>query len=184
MVFDGIIYGKTIRIRNIEEKDALSSLQMRKNESVNKYLHKVDNTVEEQIEYIKKMREAEGTYLFIAEDFNGTPIGTRKIYNVSANGDTCETGALIGLGSAVQNTELALLGYDFAFQILGVRKILLNVIADNVNVLNSQMRYGAVELYRAYNEEMGTDSVYSELSLENYLEHRASIYKLIERLGR
>lgn len=183
MVFDGILYGKTVRLRSVDESDAVITLKMRLNAYVNQYLTKIDNDVEKQREFINKQRVSDGDYLFIAENKDGVPIGMRRIYHVSPKGDTCYTGSLIGLGNAVQNTEIALMGYDFAFQILGVKKIFLEAVADNENVINSQKRYGAVEIRREKNDIFG-ELVYQELTRESYMIHRPSIYKLIERLGR
>ena len=183
MVFDGILYGKTVRLRSVEENDASSTLAMRMNTNVNQYLTKIDDDVEKQRDFIRKQRTVDGDYLFIAEDMDGKPIGMRRVYHVSKNGDTCYTGSLIGIGNAVQNTEIALMGYDFAFQILGVKKIILEVVADNVNVINSQKRYGAVEIRREKSDTFG-EFIYQELTLENYKEHRPAVYKLIEKLGR
>ena len=183
MFFDGILYGKTVRLRSVEESDAASTLAMRLNTSVNQYLTKIDNNVETQREFIKNQRTIEGDYLFIAEDMLGRPIGMRRVYHVSKNGETCFTGSLIGLGNAVQNTEIALLGYDFAFQILGVKRIILEVVANNINVINSQKRYGAIEIRREKSDEFG-EFIYQELTLDNYLAHRSDIYLLIEKLGR
>ena len=183
MVFDGILYGKTVRLRSVEEADAASTLAMRMNTSVNQYLTKIDDDVEKQRDFIRKQRTVDGDYLFIAEDTDGRPIGMRRVYHVSKNGDVCYTGSLIGIGNAVQNTEIALMGYDFAFQILGVKKIILEVVADNVNVINSQKRYGAVEVRREKSDTFG-EFVYQELTLESYEAHRPAIYKLIEKLGR
>ena len=183
MVFEGILYGRTVKLRSVREDDAASTLAMRMDTSVNPYLTKIDNDVEKQRSFIKKQRKADGDYLFIAEDMQGKPIGMRRVYHVSKNGDTCSTGSLIGLGNAVQNTEIALLGYDFAFQILGVKKIILEAVADNTNVINSQKRYGAVEIAREKSDEFG-EFVYQELTLESYTAHRPSVYRLIEKLGR
>jgi len=182
MVFDGILYGKTVCLRSVEEKDAAVTLKMRLNPSANQYLTKVDNDVEKQRAFIARQRDMAGDYLFIAEDMNGNPIGMRRVNRVSSEGRYCYTGSLIGLGNAVQNTEIALLGYDFAFQILGVSRIILEVVAANVNVVNSQARYGAEEIKRESSEEFG-EFIYQELTLESYMAHRPAIYGLIEKLG-
>lgn len=183
MVYDQIIRGKTVDFRAVEEKDAEVTLKMRMDPHLNKYLHKVENSIENQIAFIRRQRQTPGDYLFIAEDKNGNPVGMRGIVNYDAEKKSCMTGRLIGQENAVQNTEIALFGYDFSFGILGVEKITLMVLEKNVNVFSAHKRFGAIEIGREYLEEFDDYNIIEILTKENYLKRRPKIYKLIEQLG-
>lgn len=183
MIYDKVIYGKTVNFRSIGESDAESTLKMRMNPELNQYLHKIDNSLEKQKAFIQKQRETEGDYLFIAEDKNGNLIGMRGIQSYDPIAKTCETGRLIGQGNAVQNTEIAMFGYDFAFDILGVENIILTVLEKNTSVLSGHKRFGAVEIKREYLEEFDDYLITEVLTHNNYLKNRPAIYRLIEKLG-
>lgn len=183
MVYDHVIYGKTVGFRSVEERDAKATLEMRMDPSLNQHLHKIENSIENQAAFIRKQRSMPGDYLFIAEDKEGNPVGMRGILNFDTEKKTCETGRLIGRGNAVQNTEIAIFGYDFAFQVLGVESILLTVLEKNTNVLSGHRRYGAVETKREYMEQFQDYLITEILTRDNYYERRPAIYRLIERLG-
>lgn len=183
MVYNGMIVGKTVNFRAIEERDAEITLKMRLDTNLNAYLNKVEDSVEKQKAYIITQRQKEGDYLFVAEDKLGNVIGMRGIYDFDPERKTCETGRLISQGNAIQNTEIAMFGYDFAFEYLGVDKIRLTVIDANKTVLNGHKRYGAIELECVYMKDFGTYSIVSELSRDRYMERRPEFYKLIERFA-
>lgn len=183
MVYDSVYHGLTVTMRSVEERDAEATLQMRLNNNVNKYLNKVEDSLDKQLQYIRAQRQKPGDYLFIAEDMDGAAIGMRGICDVDIEKGTCETGRLIGLGNPAQNTEITMFGYDFAFYTLGVSKVVMTVIEANANVLNGQRRFGAVEVGRRFMPEWNCDMIISELKKDDYEKIRPSIYRLIDRMS-
>ena len=81
--------------------------------------------VEEQRNYIKRQMKLEGDYLFIVEDLKRNSIGMKGVYNYNPVAKTVETGRFLSYGSQVQNIEALKLSFDFAFDVLGVEKIVM-----------------------------------------------------------
>ena len=183
MVFEGIIYGKTIKLRSVEVRDAESTLAMRMDVESQKYMSKVEGSLSQQKSFIERQREMEGDFLFIAEDYSDRPIGMRRINSISDDRTECRTGSLIGIGNAAQNMELTLLGYDFAFQVIGVKRIILEVHENNINVISNQQKLGATKLYTKYRDGFDANFIYQELKKETYLNNRRNVYELIERFS-
>lgn len=179
MIYDKVITGFTVKLRSVEEADAEATYNMRMDSEKVKYMHKVSGTVEDQLNYIKSQRKKTGDYLFLVTDLNDKPIGMRGIYDVTDT--TAESGRTIGYGDAFQNMEALLLGIDFAFDVLGVEKVLMDAAIDNSSVRGIQQQIGAVEYERRFLDELGYEYVYSELTKENYIVNREKIMKMIER---
>ena len=91
----------------------------------------------------------------------------------------------MGFGSQIQHIEALVMGFDFAFDILGVDKVLMTVIENNENMRSLQRRMGAEEIERVFVPAFGCNSIHSELTKDNYIPARRAMEKLIERfMGR
>lgn len=81
-------YGLTVRL--VREEDAPFILKLRTDKKLSRFVHSVDNSLEKQIEWIRKYkkREAQGKdYYFIY--FSGDkPIGVNRFYNITKNSAT------------------------------------------------------------------------------------------------
>lgn len=119
MVWNGIIQGRFIDLRSIEESDAEFSYNIRNLPHAKGLVGVQVESVEAQREYIRQQREKEGDYYFVAMDKEGNPIGLYGVYDIQ--GDECETGRVVAIGNAVQNMEIAILAEDFAKNILGLK---------------------------------------------------------------
>ncbi len=53
MVYDGLIEGKTVRLRSVEERDAEVTFRMRSDPEKSRFFHAADGTVENQLGCIK-----------------------------------------------------------------------------------------------------------------------------------
>lgn len=81
-------YGLTCRL--VREEDAAFILQLRSDPKLSKYVHKIDNDLQGQIDWIReyKKREIRGEdYYFIYFSKNG-PIGVNRIYNITETSST------------------------------------------------------------------------------------------------
>ena len=179
MYYEKTIRGMTVRLRAVEESDAEVTYLMRTDPEKNTYIHKVCGTVEDQRRYIERQRKKEGDYLFLVEDLEGRPIGMRGIYD--HKGDTAESGRTIGYGNPYQNMEALLLGFDFAFDVLGVRDLYMDAMADNKPIRSIQKKIGAVFVKEEYNENLQATLVYSVLHSVDYTSKRKDLMKLIEK---
>lgn len=183
MVYAGIIEGKTVRLRSIEERDAEVTFRMRSDPEKAKYVHPAKGTVEDQLSYIRKQRETPGDYLFIVEDLNGNPIGMKGVYNYNKEMNEVETGRFIGYGSQVQNIEALMLSFDFAFDFMQVDRIVMSALENNSVMLGIQQRFGVEFTYRDRYEGLEFDNIHSVLTREAYAISRPRVEALINRFA-
>lgn len=183
MVYNEIIQGKTVRLRSIEEKDAEATYKMRTDPEKAQFVHAVSGTVEDQREFIRKQRLKPDDYLFVVEDLQGRPIGMKGVYNLNRGKNEVETGRFMGFGSQVQNIEALLLGFDFAFNILLVDRVLMSALDNNSVMLGIQKRFGVEFTYRDRSEGFMCDNVHSVLTREAYTMSRPKVMLLIDRFA-
>ena len=183
MVYEGIIYGLTVRMRSIEEKDAEISYKMRTDPAKNRFLHKTHGGVEHQRQYIAKERLDPTDYYFVIEDLDGKPIGLKGLYEYDPEKKTVVSGRFIGYGSQVQNMEALMLGFDFAFDVLGVETVTMDALENNTCMLSIQKKFGVEFTHRFREEGMEFDSVCSVLTKEAYAKTRPGIEGLIKRFA-
>lgn len=180
-VYNKILLGKTVKMRAIEETDAEITYNMRNNAEKSKFLNSPPGSIQEQREYIIKQRNTPGDYYFVIEDFNENIIGMKAFYGYCQEKKIVESGRFMGFGNQIQHIEALVIGFDFAFDILGVNKVIMTVIERNQSMYSLQKRMGAKETGRIYMPEFGCDSIHSELTRDSYLPARKKAEKLIER---
>ncbi len=123
------IRGKYVKLKSADEEDAVFTLEIRKDPVITKYLPKLNNTVEQQIEWLKSVRNKPDDYFFVVSTIAGERIGTIGVYNIKD--DECEGGRLALIGNAFENAETSLLMYDFVFDKLKLKKVTGYIMADN-----------------------------------------------------
>ncbi|MBE6004139.1 MAG: GNAT family N-acetyltransferase [Lachnospiraceae bacterium] len=183
MIYDGIIEGKTVRLRSMEERDAEITYRMRTDPIKSRYIHKDEGGVEHQREFIRWQRSEPGDYYFVIEDLNGNVIGMKALSDYNVKNGTVESGRFLGFGSQIQNMEALMLSFDFAFETLGVQVIHMNALENNVQMLSIQKRFGVEFTGRFHEEGMEHDNVCSELTKESYDKTRPRIDALIKRFA-
>lgn len=183
MVYDKIIKGMTVNLRSIEEQDAEATFKMRSDPEKSRYIHRATGTAEDQRRFIQMQREKPGDYLFVVEDLQGKPIGMKGIYNYDPEQNVVESGRFIGYGSQVQNIEALMLSFDFAFDVMKVREIIMSALEKNEMMLGIQRRFGVRFTYRERGEGMDCDSLYSVLTPEAYAVSRPKVEALIRRFA-
>ena len=184
MVYKGILEGRTVRLRSIEEKDAEISHKMRTDPEKSRYIHKDRGSVEEQRKFIAWQRLQPGDYYFIVEDMQKNPIGLKGLVGLDREKNEIESGRFIGFGSYVQNMETLKLGFDFAFDILKVDRITMSALEGNTRMLSIQKRFGAVYTHRHHENGMLYDNLYSVLTRESYSAIKGKIDDIINRFSK
>ena len=181
MIYRDGILGKTIRLRCIEEKDAEITYKMRSDPEKSKYIHSMKGTVEDQRNYIKRIRHQLENYLFVIEDMQGNVIGMKGLYHYEPDEASIESGQFISFGSQIQSMEALWLSFEFAFYTLRVNKIYMSVLEDNQTMFDIQKKFGAVPCQRRYSASFGCDSIDSVLTLKEFRKNESQIKALLDR---
>lgn len=167
---DLYLSGKSIDLKLVEERDAQFILSLRTDQNKNKFLNRVDNDLNKQVDWLKqyKTRESAGyEYYFIIIGKDQSKYGTVRLYDFI--GDSfCWGSWIVKAGSpAVVAIESALLVYDFAFYELGFSKSHFDVRKENARV-------------RAFHERMGAVKV-NEDSVDCFYVYTKESYELIRQ---
>lgn len=162
------ISGKNINFREIEISDAAFVLQLRTDLEKSRFIHKTENDLQKQIEYIQNYKNKDQEWYFIIESKTGEPLGTYRIYDVIDNDDFCTGSWIIKSGAPVNVAiESTLLVFDFGFYTLGCSKAHFDSRKENYNVraFNEKMMHATI---KKVEEETGDVAVFYSFSKENY----------------
>lgn len=141
MIYPEKLEGNFINLRSVLETDAEFILKLRLNNTLNKYLNKVDNDLEKQKLWIKEQQKRENDFYFIIERKSGLPIGTISLYNIKELEG--EFGRWVSIGNTVENVESVLLLHDFGFYKMNLDLIYSETVKENEKLLNFKKRFGA-----------------------------------------
>lgn len=178
MVYNGILEGKYVNLRSVEEKDAEFTLSLRQDPILTKYLPKLDITLEQQISWIRKQRNLEGDYYFLIESKDGKNIGVIGVYDVK--NDCAETGRIAVVGSSFESIEAQLLSFDFAFDVLKLEKTVNYVMADNAHALRFSQLFGSSSS-EPYMDKDGHVRIDGVITKEAFFRSRNKIVKMLYR---
>ena len=174
---DGYCY----RLRPVKLEDAQFIIKVRlEDKERTRYIHPIPDDVSLEEQWINRYFQREGDYFFVVETKEGIPIGTSSVYNI--HGDQAEGGRILLYGTPLQNAEAAVLGYDFAFSVCGLKRMVLTVLEDNIHVRGFVKKFGAKEEFRKYNNEFHCDMIYYYVTDKMYQEKRGRIMRSIEML--
>ena len=162
---DGILQGRTTRLRLARVADAAFIHGLRSDEDRNRYVSAIDARVEAQAEWLRRYeeREARGEEYYFVIEHGEVPVGTVRVYDY--RGDSFSWGSWIiaaGTPPAVA-MESALLVYEFAFGVLGFKRCHFQVRKGNERVVAFHKRFGAVE---TGGDETSSDFAYTREGYE------------------
>ena len=178
MIYDGILEGKYVNLRSVDVADAEFTLFLRQDPNLTKYLPKLDITIDQQINWIKKQREKEGDYYFVIENKQGKSIGVIGVYDVTEK--CAETGRIAVIGSSFESIEAQLISFDFAYDILNLDYTVNYVMAENVHALRFSQMFGSVSS-EPYKDADGNVRIDGKITKESYLAAKKKIVKMIYR---
>ncbi len=165
--------GKYVNLREVEIDDAAFILSLRCDEKKARFLHKTENNLEKQIEYLKRYKTLDNEWYFIIENKRHEPLGTTRIYNVCGNQYTSGSW-LMKDGSLPEETlEGALLTGQMAYEVLGFEKDCFDVRKGNKKVIRFHLSGGA----KIVGED--EDNYYFEKTKENYLKIKPLYYAML-----
>ena len=140
MYYDGIVEGRYVDLKSVTVEDAEFTRNIRRDPDFAKFFPPLDNTVEQQKNWIISQQKKEGDYFFVVWDKSGNPIGTIAVYDIEER--SCESGRLAIKGNAFQSTEAQLLIFKFAFEYLNVDTVVGYIFADNERAIRFNKQFG------------------------------------------
>lgn len=141
------LYGRSIKIRLVNEDDAGFINSLRIDSRYNTHLSKVDDNIEKQREWIEKYKLEESVgkeYYFIIENLNGLKCGTVRLYDFRDNSFCWGSWILNENKTRFSALESAFLVYDYAFNVLGFEKSHFDVRKENTKVIAFHKKMGAI----------------------------------------
>ena len=137
---------KNVNLRLVEESDAQFILELRLNDSLNRYLSTVDDNLSKQIKWInnyKKRETQKEEFYFIIENKKNELIGSVRLYDFLENSFSWGSWILNNKKSPTSAIESALLVYQFGFNDLSFQKSHFEVMKKNKNVISFHEKWGA-----------------------------------------
>ena len=135
------IIGRYVTLSSATEKDAPFALAIRQDPIMTRYLPRLDISIEQEIEWIRRQRETAGDYFFIVRNKKSERVGVLGLYYLC--GDTSGIGRIAMKGGFLGNREAFLLTMRFAFKTLGLRKLADWVYAENARAIKFFEFFGA-----------------------------------------
>lgn len=142
MYLDSLIEGKYVDLRSVDVGDAEFTMDLRNDPELGKHFPKFDNSLEQQIQWIKKQRDAEDDYFWIMQDKRGNPFGTIGVYDIHR--DEPKGRSLIAKGNPLQNIEGFYLAFHYALDTLEAKGIYGYVYNENTRALRFNELVGAI----------------------------------------
>lgn len=176
-----IIKGVCVNLRIAEEKDAEFTLTIRQKDKNIEYMPKLNVSIQQQREWLKKQKASLDCYFFIVEKKNNEPIGTFSLYNIS--GKEGETGRLVLTGTQLESLEACVLFHDFCFNEAGMVKVYSEIEKENTAAIGLALKVGAKEAGELKNHETGRIIKKMIATKEDYYAKRDKLAKLINRFA-
>ena len=132
------------RLRPVTLEDAPFIVQLRKDPLLNRFLHEISGSVEDQATWIERYFERSGDYYFMVEDaHSGEAHGTIGLYEMADDASEVLFGRWIIRRGSMAALESAWLIYEVGFTLLGVGSIYTLALAQNLPVISFHDSFGA-----------------------------------------
>jgi RimJ/RimL family protein N-acetyltransferase len=144
-----LLESKSIRLRYVEEADAVFILKLRLDERYNQFLSSVNANLQAQKDWINTYKDDEQAgkqYYFIIELLDGTPCGTIRVYDLIENSFCWGSWILNENKTRYAALESAFLVYKFGFEKLGYKKSHFDVMKGNSKVISFHEKMGAKKI--------------------------------------
>lgn len=142
MVYNGRIEGRYVYLMSATEEDAEFTLMVRQDPRLTRFIPQVNNTIEQQRQWLNKQRKKVNDYYFVARDYEGNKIGTIGVYDIKDG--IGEGGRLTSIGNALQSIEIQYLICKFDFNVLNLDSVNTFVYAENYSALRLSKQFGAI----------------------------------------
>lgn len=137
MQHDLTISGPAFRLRPIANSDADVVLKLRRNPTLNRYLHATPQSVRAQMEWLAAYYERPHDYYFAIERLRTSRVeGVISIYDIDPTFAIGEWGRWILTPDSLAAVESAWLIYRLAFEQLGLQHVVCRTVFENSKVVS------------------------------------------------
>ena len=141
-IVNKVIQGQYVDLKSVDVSDAEFTRSIRQDPEFVKYLPQINNTLEDQIQWINNQRSKEGDYFWVFWDKNGKRFGTLGVYDV--NTDEPKGRSLAAKGNALQNIEAVYLVYRYVLNELKACAIYGWVYEENQRAIRFNKLMGGI----------------------------------------
>ena len=165
------LYGRYLDLKPYILEYSNDIVRLRNQEKNRYYLNQTETlTVDNQNAWYKRYCKTDDDIGWCIFDKQSSIIGTIRLYDIACDGTFCEEGSFI-IDERYSMTapfalESKILVFDFAFEVLKIRKIINTTRIDNKNMNSIAKRMGFLIIKEI--EKNGVIHNYCELSKENY----------------
>lgn len=171
-----VLEGYGCRLRPVCVADAAFIVQLRNQPFAKGTIHATSTSVEKQRQWIESWQTRENDYYWIIEDAKDSykPIGTIGFYDLDMALKEGMPGRWVMMPQASVNILAPfILLYKFAFEVLGINRVIMDVVATNKKVRRFHKLYGANYIsvparYADAEEEVGSPLVWFEFMREQW----------------
>ena len=135
--------GKYVNLREVELDDAEFILKLRCDEKKSRFLHKTENNLEKQIEYLKRYKTLDNEWYFIIENKKHEPKGTIRLYDIHDDQFTGGSWLMASDALPEESIEGDILVGQYAFEVLGFKRSIFDVCKDNKKVVRYHLLSGS-----------------------------------------
>lgn len=178
MIYEKIIEGTYVNLKSVDIEDAEFTREIRQDPVFSSFIPQIQNSLEQQKNWIIQQRKKEGDYFFVVWDKENNRLGTISIYDVECN--HAEAGRLVMRGNAFQNIEAQLLSFQFAFDVLGLDYLISYIYEDNERALRFNKQFGG----RFCGNRVTTDGRKEVMTINSNDAFKESLKKLKKMLYR
>ena len=132
--------GFGVRLRPVRLDDAPFIVWLRNLDHAKGHIGDSAQSIVTQEKWLQTYFKREGDYYFITETLHGIPVGTYGIYNVV--GDLGESGRWVMRPEVPAAIPSIFLGFDAAFECLGLRLVKAFTVSSNHRVLSLNRKLG------------------------------------------
>ena len=135
--------GKYVNLREVEIDDAAFILSLRCDEKKSRFLHKTENNLEKQIEYLKRYKTLDNEWYFIIENKQHEPKGTIRLYDIHDDQFTGGSWLMVSDALPEESIEGDILTGRYAFDVLELKASVFKVFKANKKVVRYHLFSGA-----------------------------------------
>ena len=146
MKHDVILAGWNCRLRPVTLEDSEFIVKIRNQEFAKGFIHDTDMSIGKQKSWIRRYFDREGDYYWVVENISeNKPVGTYGLYDIV--GDLGMPGRLVLMqDSGIVLAVLPILVREFAFETLGLKRLVGDVVPSNKKVIKFSKMMGGVRL--------------------------------------